>query len=341
MKKLALVFGLFTFGSITAQDFHFSQTLQTPTLINPAATGVFDGYERVIINQRNQWLGAKTQFMTTNISADANLLKTRSHQNAHLGLGLSLYNDIGGDAKFGSQSATLNMSGILPAGNGHIFSGGLQLGYANRKADLSRLTWASQWNGTSYDPTLSSQENVTYSTFSYADLGAGFLYTYDGGENTFSRDNDMKLQLGVSVQHANQPTMRYVGGIGDKLYRKYVFHGSFLKEIAYSKWAYDIKFLQLLQGPHMETMLGFHMKYRFAEGTKITGMMQESSVAFGMNFRVKDAIIPTVAVQYKSFRFGMSYDITISKLRHTNTGSLEFSLSYTNFHHALFKRRGY
>lgn len=326
---------------LKAQDLHFSQTLQTPTLINPAATGVFEGYERVIINQRNQWLGSKTQFSTTNIAADVNVLKSRNNQNAHLGLGMFFYNDIGGDAKFGSQSANVNISGILPAGNGHIFSAGIQGGFANRKADLSRLTWASQWDGNSYDPTLGSQENVTYSSFQYADVGAGFMYTYDGGENTFSRDNDMKLQLGASVQHVNQPTMRYVGGIGDKLYRKYVFHGSFLKEISYSKWAYDIKFLQLFQGPHKETMLGVHMKYRFAEGTKITGMMQESSITFGMNFRVKDAIIPTVAVQYKSFRFGMSYDITVSKLRRTNAGSLEFSLSYTNFHHALFKRRGY
>jgi len=55
-----------------SQDIHFAQSSQTPLLINPGATGVYDGWERVIINHRNQWLGANTQFMTTAIAADVN-----------------------------------------------------------------------------------------------------------------------------------------------------------------------------------------------------------------------------------------------------------------------------
>jgi type IX secretion system PorP/SprF family membrane protein len=337
MKKIFLIF--ISLGQyISAQDFHFSQTAQTPILINAAATGVFDGYERVIINQRNQWIGSSTQFSTTSIAADLNLFKTRNNDKAHLGLGLLFYNDIGGDSKFGNQTAGLNVSGILPTSNGHIFSAGIQSAYGNRKADLNRLSWGNQWNGTSYDANFASGEG-SIRNFSYLDVGAGLMYTYDGGENTFARNNDTKLQLGISVQHANQPTLKYSGITGESLYRKYVFHGSFLKEIPDSRLAYDLKLVQTFQGPHKQTLLGFHLKYRFNEGTKITGNSQESSFSFGMNFRVKDAIIPMVAYQHKAFRFGISYDATISKLRRTNAGSLEFSLSYTNFHHALYKKR--
>ncbi len=76
MKKTILYFfiGLVSL-SVKGQDLHFAQSNQTPLFINPAAAGVFDGWERVIINHRNQWLGANTSFMTTAIGADINLGK--------------------------------------------------------------------------------------------------------------------------------------------------------------------------------------------------------------------------------------------------------------------------
>ena len=64
MKKILLSVAFLSCINTYAQDLHFSQTAQTPLLINPAAAGVYDGWERVIINHRNQWLGAGTQFMT-------------------------------------------------------------------------------------------------------------------------------------------------------------------------------------------------------------------------------------------------------------------------------------
>ncbi|MEY3236098.1 MAG: hypothetical protein RI883_199, partial [Bacteroidota bacterium] len=79
MKKILLSISLFSLFGLNAQDLHFTQTAQTPLLINPAAAGVYDGWERVIINHRNQWLGAGTQFMTTSIAADANFGKSRTN----------------------------------------------------------------------------------------------------------------------------------------------------------------------------------------------------------------------------------------------------------------------
>ena len=55
---------------------------------------------------------------------------------------------------------------------------------------------------------------------------------------------------------------------------------------------------------------------------------------------LKDAIIPTFQVDWKGFRFGISYDNTYSTLRKAaGMSSIEFSLSYVNLHHALFKQR--
>lgn len=341
MKKLLLNIAICGLSTVTiAQDIHFSQTAQTPLWINPAATGVFDGWERVTINHRNQWLGANTQFMTTAIGADMNLLKTNRNDAAHLGLGVFLYNDVGGDAKFGTRQASLSLSGILPAGNGHTLSAGLQGGLGSKSGDVSKLVFESQWNGEEFDTDNLPGDYDGLQSFNYIDVSAGLYWEYDGNKNSFARNEVMKFKFGLAGYHLNAPTLKYYNGSSEKLLRKYVAHIGFEKEISGSEWLIEANGVQFVQGPHFQTILGLLAKYRFADGTKITGNSQDAYFGFGMYTRIKDAIIPTVLVDWKGFHFGISYDVTLSALRKTHGGgSLEFSLAYRNLNHALFKRR--
>ncbi len=340
MRLLSFSVSVLLFGAVYAQDIHFTQTAQTPLLINPAAAGVYDGWERVIVNHRNQWLGSGTQFMTTNLAADVNLGKSRLNDKAHVGVGALFYNDIGGDAKWGMQKVALNLSGILPAGNGHIFSAGIQGGYAFRNADLSRLTYSSQWTGTNFDQSIVTGDANSDASFNYMDAAAGLFYTYDAGQNSFQRNNDFKLQLGFSGYNLNRPMLKYVNVDGDRLYRKWVGHANVVAELAGTRWAIDGSAVQFIQGPHYETILGMMLRYRFSDGTKITGHFQDAYFGFGTYFRFRDAVAPTIMVDWRGFKFGISYDVTISALRKAYSGgSLEFSLSYTNLSHALFKSR--
>ncbi|MBL1278990.1 MAG: PorP/SprF family type IX secretion system membrane protein [Fluviicola sp.] len=331
------IVSLISFG----QDLHFAQSFQTPLFINPGAAGVYDGWERVIINQRNQWLGAGTQFNTTAIGADINLGKSTMNDKAHLGLGIQFFNDVGGDSKFGNQAGSLTLSGILPMGrSGHTISLGIQGGFGQRKATLSNVSFLSQWNGERFDSALPGEIN-TLTSFTYIDASAGLYYVYDGGKNSFQRDNDFKLKIGASVFHINQPKFRYAGGsAAEPLYRKYVGHIGFVKEFSGSPFALDANAVQFIQGPQMETLLGVMLRYRFVNGTKITGNTQEAFFGFGTYYRFKDAIIPSIMIDWKGFQFGISYDVTISELRRAyRGGSLEFSLSFTNRDHSLFKTR--
>ena len=76
MKKLLISIGLITAtSSAFAQDLHFSQILQSPNLLNPGAVGVYDGWERVALHHRNQWLGGSTSFMSSGLNVDACLFK--------------------------------------------------------------------------------------------------------------------------------------------------------------------------------------------------------------------------------------------------------------------------
>lgn len=344
MKKIVFfIASLLTIQVSQAQDLHFSQTAQTPLLINPAAAGVFDGWERAIINHRNQWLGAGTQFMSTAVAVDANLWKSEiQNDRPHLGVGLMFFNDVGGDSKFGHQNGSLTVSGILPMGRtGHIISAGIQGGIGQRKADISNISFLNQWDGTQFDQNIVSGEANTLSSFTYLDASAGLYYVYDGGQNTFARDNDFKLQIGFSGYHLNRPALRYISGSGDRLHTKWVGHVGVISDIAGSPWAIDGSALQFIQGGHYETLLGLMLRYRFQNGTKITGLNQNAFVGFGLYSRIKDGIIPSVMVDWKGFQFGMSYDVTLSALRKAyRGGSLEFSLSFTNLDHSLFKTRG-
>ena len=199
-KALLTALAFFSLQSINAQDLHFSQTAQTPLLINPGAAGVFDGWERVNINHRSQWLGGGTQFTTTSIAADLNLWKPRFNDQAYAGLGVMFYNDGGGDSRFGTQLGSITFSGILPMGrSGHILSAGLQGGFGQRKADLTNVTFLNQWNGTAFDPNIISGEQNTMTSFAYMDASAGLYYMFDGGQSTFARNEDFKFQLARTV----------------------------------------------------------------------------------------------------------------------------------------------
>lgn len=342
MKKVLIGLILAVTGNVFAQDIHFTQTAQTPLLINPAAAGVFDGWERIIINHRNQWLGANTQFMTTNISGDVNLFKSPRNDKAHMGLGVMFFNDIGGDSQFGHRQGSLTLSGILPmGGTGHTISAGIQGGFGNRSGNSSNLDYRSQWDGQQFDKTIITGDQNKLSSFNYIDASAGLYYQYDGSQNSFQRRNEFKFQLGFSGYHLNAPELKFSNGaIGERLHRKYVGHIGIISDIGTSKMAIDVNGVQTMQGAHFETLLGLMLRYRLEDGTLITGSKQNAFIGVGLYTRLKDAIMPSVLIDWKGFQFGISYDITLSAMRKAyKGGSLEFSLSYVNRHHALFKTR--
>lgn len=341
MKKVLLV-AAFIATNAFGQDIHFTQTSQTPLLINPAAAGVYNGWERVIINHRNQWIGGNTQFMTSSIAADVNLFKPERGNGAYMGVGVMFFNDIGGDSNFGHQNGSLTLSGILPiGGSGHIISTGLQGGYGHRSGNTNNLLFRNQFDGYGFDATISSGEQNKLSSFSYMEANAGLYYVYDGTQNTFQRNRETRFQLGVSGYHLNAPLLQYSNGSTDTLARKFVVHTGFLTEIGTSQMSIDINAMQAIQASHFETLLGLMLRYRFINGTKITGSNQDSFFGVGLYTRLNDAIMPSVMVDWNGFQLGISYDVTLSAYRKApGAGSIEFSLSYVNRNHALFKTRG-
>lgn len=336
-KGCILVFTIigFCFSGIS-QDAMFSQVNQSLMLINPAFTGLMDGWERINLQHRNQWVGSNGKYNNTMASFDFNLMKTSSA--SYIGIGGFFLRDVAGDGKIGRQSAALSLSSIIPLGsNGHSLSAGLQGGFGSSTLNNSALVFESQWNGKEFDPTVLSGEQLS-THYSYLDVGAGLMYQYNGGSSSFFGTSDVKFQLGVSAYHFNRPTIRFAAGSESSLNRKFVFHTAFWKDIPDSDVQYEIDLVQFIQGKQRSTYFGGMLKYKFNDGGNYIG--GSSQIGVGLHMRTFDAIVPSIMLKLKGFRFEVSYDATISVLkRSTGAGSLELSLSYTNFEDALFKQR--
>jgi type IX secretion system PorP/SprF family membrane protein len=331
-----LVFGWSTLGH--SQDMMFSQVNQSPMLLNPANTGLMDGWERVALQHRNQWVGSNGKYNNTIASFDLNLMKSESVSGAYIGLGAYFLRDVAGDGNIGQQSAIVSLSSIIPLGrNGHSISAGLQGGFGSTTLNQSNLVFESQWNGAEFDQTILSGEQLS-NHYSYADLNAGVSYQFNGGSTSFFGKSDVKFQIGGAVYHANRPSINFAAGGESILNRKFVFHTSFWKDILDTDIQFELDAAQFIQGKQTATYFGGMVKYKFSDGGNYLG--GSSQIGLGLHMRTFDAMVPSVMIKLKGFRFEVSYDATVSALRKAQGGgSLELSLSYTNFQDALFKQR--
>src|SRR5262245_54034814 len=87
---------LFAF-SISAQDLHFSQFMNSPLLTNPANTGFIpDGDYRLGVNYRNQWASITAfPYKTMSAFGDAQLFQERFNT-GWMGIGGVILRDVAG-----------------------------------------------------------------------------------------------------------------------------------------------------------------------------------------------------------------------------------------------------
>ena len=342
MKKSLAICFIFLVTNIFAQDYHFTQTNQFTLLQNPANTGLFDGWERAGIGHKTQWANAGSKFQTSVISADLSLFRKRTGEGASMGVGLLFLNDKAGDSHYGTKQMVFSISGIVPLAENHKIAMGIQAGMGQKSGDFSELIFSSQFNGNELDGKLNSGESNNLASFIYPDISVGGLYQFGTDQSSLNSDDQPKIIAGLAYYHANRPILRFRLGGSERLYAKWVIHGSYAKNFKGSNQGFEFNLNQTIQGPHTETNIGVLLRHYLSKGSKITGLKQPSYMAFGMYYRHKDAIAPMIRLNYKGFDFGLSYDITTSTLGQVSRGGgIEFSLVYTNFDYALFKRQRY
>ena len=130
-----LLMGLF--GSLQAQDIHWSLYQMSPLTLNPALTGAFNGTARVGGIYRDQSrVGLENGFTTPSFYVDAPILNVGKKD--WVGVGGMIYNDEAGSVGLGTVGAYLSASyhKALNKKGTSLISFGLQGGMMQRRIDI-------------------------------------------------------------------------------------------------------------------------------------------------------------------------------------------------------------
>ncbi len=298
-----------------AQDIHFSQYDNAPLNMNAAHTGMFDGEYRIMANYRSQWFDVPVAYRTASIAFDASIMP-RELKGDRWGIGLTFNHDQAGDSKMSLLNLYLSTAYNKRIAKNFFVGAGIQLGYANRRFQLSELTFNDQYNGDVFDPNIQSFDQSKFAdknNISYLDINGGINFRYE-------RDKRTWMNFGLSLFHLNRPNQSFTG-IDALLPRRtnLLFNGSFAIverfDILPTLWWQK-------QQDYQELVFGATMKYYLN-----SAVLSRSAIQFGLLYRWSDALIVRLGYEYKQFQVALSYDINVSGFTAATRGNGGYELS--------------
>jgi type IX secretion system PorP/SprF family membrane protein len=331
MKKV-IILPMMIFGSVAiAQDLHFSQYSQTPSLVNPALTG--SSYVlRASVIYKDQWRSVTVPYKTYGASFEMKLkasnwektdkFKTKIYKQSYsrLAAGLSFYRDKAGDGNMGSTQVNFSLATFVPTSRYSSLSLGLQASMVQQSVDVSKLTFPNQYGSAGYDPSVSSGENYASQNFVYPDFAGGINWSYGYNDRTIGANNERRANVGVSVYHFNRPRQLYLDDSKERLNPKYNFHADLLLGVKNTNVAFIPAYFATVQGPSLEMIESLMIKYYFKEDSKYTGIIKRSGLGIGIAYRNMDAAILQALLEYENYAVGVSYDLNTSQLTSATAG---------------------
>lgn len=307
---MLLIFSQFSFS----QDIHFSQFYNSPLILNPALTGNSDCLIRLGANYRNQWSSITEAYKTFSFFADCKL-DPRFLGRTWFGVGTSLYNDVAGDGNLSTTDAALCFSFNMPLSKKDkvIMSIGGTMEYMSKKVNLGSFYFDNQWNGSGFDPSISSNDPFATNKFNHLDFDVGILLH---GETK----KGFSYHFGSVLNHISMPREHFTG-YRSTLGLKIVAHGGVNAEISRTM-AISPKIYFSYQDGAKEILFGTNFSKKYSKKSKLL---------FGIWYRWSGDIIGLLGYELSGFQLMLSYDANISKLSAvTKTfGGFEISLIKT------------
>jgi len=306
-----------------AQSMHFSQYYNAPMLLNPANTALMsDNDYRIGGNYRNQWATIPVPYNTFSAFADFKLFHNEERNN-WLGIGGAFFNDKAGDGNLALtriEGFVAYHLGITPTS---MISAGLSYGAVQRSVNLGALTFDSQWDGFTFNKTLSNNESGNLAKTNFSTIGAGLNYAYFPNEATY-------IKLGVGVANINQPTESFYAmsnkiGIRPTVNLDGIFR---LTEM----WTLNPSVYYTTQTGAYELVYGSLLKAQISN-TKDNN----TSLILGVFNRFNESLIGAFGVEWNGLQVVGSYDFPISDIKPAtgSYGAMEFSIIYQGLYSNL------
>jgi len=327
MRLLATYLLVFTSTFVLAQDIHFVQFTETPQLINPGLTGVFEGNIRVIVNYRDQWATVDAPYRTFGFNYDHRIIPKKLKKKASLAVGVAAYRDDAGDLGLHTTSGVLSLASTLNLTREQFVTAGIQAGILYRGVDMTNAIWGRQYDGDNYDPTVASGETSDFNTFISPDVSLGFSWNLKKPDG-FGPFREFAMRAGTGLFHLNRPKQKFNLGENDRLHFRWTLHADAMMGIGSGRGYIVPMFLFQLQGPSTEATFGALYRFLFKDAARVTGFVKGGALSMGATYRWGDAITPMIAAEYLFLCLGVSYDVNISKLNKATgfQGGLEVSL---------------
>ncbi len=307
----------------SSQDIHFSQFFETPLLRNPALAGLFSGDIRMQAVYRSQWNSVTNAYKTGSFNAEVK--KHIGKADDFLTIGAQVLYDRAGTIAMTSTHLlpALNYHKSLNADRNSYLSLGVMGGWVQRKIDRSKMTTNSQFDGTTYDPSLADGEGALKSSYSYFDGSVGMSYNMQVGQNI-----DDNIFVGIGYHHFSKP--KKISFYSDNKYEmmpKWVGSAGLRMSMADNSYI-TVEGDYSKQDVYTETLIGAMLSWRLGDGED-----PKYGVHAGVYLRWQDALIPVVKLESKPIAIAVSYDANISQLKTASTGrgGFEISLTYQKF----------
>lgn len=328
MKKnrkifLLMLLGMQLVNSLPAQDLHFSQFFNSPLSTNPANTGFIpDADYRLGAHYRNQYSSIlSSPYKTISVFGDAQLLRNKI-ENGWLGIGGLILSDVAGSGGLRSTKIYGSLAYHQQLGNSSLLSAGFNVGWANKRIDISKLSFPDQFDGKFFDNTLPSSVVLNANSVSYLDIQAGLNYAYFPTE-------DIYINGGYSIHHVNGPQETFFSGVADssRISMRHIGFANALIKLN-DRVIINPNIFYTNQAKSSELVLGLNANYN------LSGEGGEKQLIAGIYYRAGDAVIPMVGFELKNIRFTFSYDVTTSSLRNFNNfrGANEFNIIKKGFY---------
>lgn len=354
MKKYLLIFVFsIAVSYVSAQDIHFTQYDENPSLVNPALVG--SRYVmRASVCYKDQWGSVTVPYRTYGVSYEMKFkasawektdpYRTKTYKKAfsRLAGGLSFYGDKAGDGNMGTNMVNLSLATFIKTSDISTLSVGLQGGVIQKSVNFEKFIFSNQYNGTNgYDPNISNQETEGTRSFLSADFAGGLLWHISHEESAIGENNQLDGDIGAAVFHVNKPKQKFLTSTTDQLYSKIVVHSRWTIGIPHSNIGIAPSIMAQFQGPQKELIGGLMIKYYLKTDSKYTGYIRRSSVGLGVSYRGADALAVNVLLEMGQYAVGLSYDINTSGLKKVSTmrGGPEITFRFNSANRFLFQKR--
>lgn len=311
-KSIILLFFLFIFGYVKAQDPVFTQYFMIPETINSSFAGAKEGVKAGIIH-KTQWPGINFSINTQYAYVDNWLEEINS------GVGISVLNHKETATRYNFTQVNLNYALKVQINEDWYFRPSISLGYGSKDFGFQDLLLGDQidiYNGvinaTSIDPVLLDEK------VNFFDFSSSLLF------------NNERSWVGITLKHLNRPniSVAYKGNSQLDMFLSVHTSIAFPLNGIYGRFDDDDNIYLLSNFMKQGEYSRFDIGPQFVTGNFSLGILASTNpIRNNPNSHFLTSINACAGFKYEGFKFGYSYDFSTTKIGKTG-GVYEISISY-------------